>query len=129
MTIKEEKDRLLAEALHEAEEALFHEDKETLTKSEVLSILEGLYSSLLDEEYEKYRQGSFICASGNLDRYIQYCKDTSGTLASEYTRVIYEITSKSLEEDKEQLNKAKKIIRQAERELQELKGNGKKIVS
>ena len=128
MTVQEEKERLLAESLQRAEEELFQDGKETLTKSEVLAILEGTYSSLLDKEYEKYRQGSFICASGSLDRYLQYCKDTSGTLASEYARVIYEITSKSLEEDKELLNQAKSGLRQAKKELQELK-NDKKIVS
>ena len=128
MTVQEEKERLLAESLQRAEEELFQDGKETLTKREVLAILEGTYSSLLDKEYEKYRQGSFICASGSLDRYLQYCKDTSGTLASEYARVIYEITSKSLEEDKELLNQAKSGLRQAKKELQELK-NDKKIVS
>ena len=128
MTVHEEKKRLLEESLKRAEEELFQDGKETLTKSEVLAILEGAYSSLLDKEYEKYRQGSFICASGSLDRYLQYCKDTSGTLASEYARVIYEITSKSLEEDKELLNQAKSGLRQAKKELQELK-NDKKIVS
>lgn len=128
MTVHEEKKRLLEESLKRAEEELFQDGKETLTKSEVLAILEGTYSSLLDKEYEKYRQGSFICASGSLDRYLQYCKDTSGTLASEYARVIYEITSKSLEEDKELLNQAKSGLRQAKKELQELK-NDKKIVS
>lgn len=128
MTVHEEKKRLLEESLKRAEEELFQDGKETLTKSEVLAILEGTYSSLQDKEYEKYRQGSFICASGSLDRYLQYCKDTSGTLASEYARVIYEITSKSLEEDKELLNQAKSGLRQAKKELQELK-NDKKIVS
>lgn len=128
MTVHEEKKRLLEESLKRAEEELFQDGKETLTKSEVLAILEGTYSSLLDKEYEKYRQGSFICASGSLDRYLQYCKDTSGTLASEYARVIYEITSTSLEEDKELLNQAKSGLRQAKKELQELK-NDKKIVS
>ena len=131
MTVHEEKKRLLEESLKRAEEELFQDGKETLTKSEVLAILEGTYSSLLDKEYEKYRQGSFICASGNFDRYVQYCKDTSGTLASEYARVIYEITSKSLEEDKELLNQAKSGLRQAKKELQELKEGIKdtKIVS
>lgn len=131
MTVQEEKERLLAESLQRAEEELFQDGKETLTKREVLAILEGTYSSLLDKEYEKYRQGSFICASGNFDRYVQYCKDTSGTLAIEYAKVIHTIASKSVEEDKALLNRAKQGLRQAKKELQELKEGIKdtKIVS
>lgn len=123
MTVEEEKERLLAESLYRAEAELFRDGKETLTKREVLAILEGTYSSLLDREYEKYRQGSFICLTGNLERYVQYCQDTRGTLASEYARVIHQIGAKSLNADKEKLSQAKK-------ELSQLKeGTKDKIVS
>lgn len=128
MTVEEERLFNLQRALQKAEEDNFPAGKETLTKEEVLTLLGDHYASSLKKEYELFRLCSFVCSSGNFERYVQYCKDTRGTLAIDYANVIQTASESSVKADEDILQKAKEELQRARRELARLKGEGK-IVS